>query len=143
VLKKLPTKDLDVLFCAKPKEDEKVRRKQGYEKPKELVLINPQRGNNVAIMLSRFKLPYTQLKKAMVTCDEEVCFSERHFFFLRLMTLILQGVCVGQIVDYETFPSKCGGGSDFDCVRRRSRNSGESRAIFLGNHEHPPFGRAI
>ena len=72
VLKKLPTKDLDVLFCAKPKEDEKLKRKQGYEKPKELVLINPQRGNNVAIMLSRFKLPYTQLKKAMVTCDEEV-----------------------------------------------------------------------
>ncbi len=72
VFKKIQTKDLDVLFCAKPKEDEKLRRKKGYEKPKELVLINPQRGNNVAIMLSRFKLPYTQLKRAMVTCDEEV-----------------------------------------------------------------------
>ncbi|MGZ7246549.1 hypothetical protein ACXWO4_10860, partial [Streptococcus pyogenes] len=31
----------------------------GREKPKELQLVNPQRGNNVAIMLSRFKLPYT------------------------------------------------------------------------------------
>lgn len=74
VLRKLPTKDLEALFCSKPKEEGKglFRRKKEFEKPKELILINPQRANNVAIMLSRFKLPFTQLKRAMVVCDEDV-----------------------------------------------------------------------
>ena len=73
VLAKLPVKDLEALFCAKPKDEGKsLRRKKGFEKPKELALINPQRGNNVAIMLSRFKLPYTQLKRAMIVCDDEI-----------------------------------------------------------------------
>ncbi|KAL6073930.1 Dishevelled associated activator of morphogenesis 2 [Balamuthia mandrillaris] len=45
---------------------------RGPAKPKAVTVLDPRRGQNVSIMLARFKMSHKELKKAMVNCDSTV-----------------------------------------------------------------------
>ena len=73
IMSQLPRKDLEKLFAAKITKDKSLfKRKKAHEKPKELSLLDGKRANNVTIMMSRFKLPLTQIRKALIAVDLEV-----------------------------------------------------------------------
>ena len=71
MMKKLNTSELESIFgkdaVEKPKPIiEKV------EKPVEITVIDPKKSNNVTIMLSRFKMPFSEIKKAIISVNLEV-----------------------------------------------------------------------
>ena len=69
----VPTKEIEVLFPAsKPKTISNLDKPKKETKPKTITLIDPQRGNNLSIVLSQFKMTGEQIASAICDVNNEV-----------------------------------------------------------------------
>jgi hypothetical protein len=74
----VPTKEIETLFPAsKPKTISNLDKPKKDNKPKAIALIDPQRGNNLSIVLSQFKMTGEEISKAICDVNTEIITAER------------------------------------------------------------------
>eukprot|EP01088_Endostelium_zonatum_P008450 TRINITY_DN2135_c0_g1_i1.p1 TRINITY_DN2135_c0_g1~~TRINITY_DN2135_c0_g1_i1.p1 ORF type:complete len:977 (-),score=329.46 TRINITY_DN2135_c0_g1_i1:20-2950(-) len=74
---KINAKELEELFCSESAEKKKTEETEGAaggepKKKKGHSVLDPRRGQNIAIMLARFKIPYSDIRKAILANDDKL-----------------------------------------------------------------------